>query len=75
MTLPNIKWGRTPWTLDENGLTIYDADQNRLLDIRGWGALTGGGGLALNHDVAEAAQIQLAKHIIELVNASSKKTG
>lgn len=73
MTLPNIGWGRTPWTIDEDGLAIYDADENKVLDIRGYGRLTGNGsgGLGLAHEDAAKAQAQLAQHVVELINASA----
>lgn len=48
-----------PFRYEPNAQIIQDAQNNRLLDIRGWGYLTGSGqALATPHSFDEAAKIQ-----------------
>lgn len=58
------KWIDGPWRVDNMGLGIWcdhkEKGANKLLDIRGWGFLTGKGHGALGLDSEEAESIQIA---------------
>lgn len=66
--LLNVDWATLPWKLDEYGLFIMDAGNRKVLDIRGWGHLTGGGALHLPQKDAEEAQKELGHFLVNLVN-------
>lgn len=68
--LPDVRWARRPWQVDEMGGFIVDADGNRVLDGRGWGHLTGGGGLRLDSDKAADIQTDLLHFVVNVVNKS-----
>ncbi len=70
MPIPSIGWGNIPWSVDSQGLYILDANGRKLLEVRGWGRLTGRGseGLGLSEEVASKAQEELARHVVEVVN-------
>lgn len=63
-----VDWATLPWKLDEEGLFITDADGRKLLDIRGWGHLTGKAALALPDNEASDHQKELGEFIVHLVN-------
>lgn len=48
--------------------TIWDAT-SKVVDMRGWGHLTGGGAHGLPHDKAAKIQDQLGEHLAQLMNA------
>lgn len=52
---------------------IFDSQQRKVLDVRGWGFLTGQGigGKGLDHDVAAKVQDDLGKRIAALMNRDS----
>lgn len=54
-------------TYNPNNTIIY-ADDKLFIIIRGWGHLTGSGGLGLDDDTAVAIQTGFANHIIESLN-------
>ena len=62
-----------PVEADPYGLTISDAEGHKILDIRGWGRLTGKGygGLGLSAEEAENIQKKRAKHIVDLMNRAN----
>ena len=64
--VPQFKYNR-------DGQWIEDATGNRLLDLRGWGFLTGQGSAALNMSEDEAAQIQdrIGEHVTGLMNRNA----
>lgn len=49
---------RAPFTYDGHGTCIWDAETNKVLDIRGWGYLTGKGAAALGLSDVEASRLQ-----------------
>ena len=51
----DLRW-KLPLRGDSFGTYIFDADQQMIAQSRGWGHLTGGGGLKLDADTAEAIQ-------------------
>lgn len=53
MTKP--RW-KLPLHIDKDAMYIWDANHQMIAEIRGWGHLTGTGGLRLNHDEAVAVQ-------------------
>lgn len=63
-----VDWATLPWKLDEFGLFIMDAGNRKVVDIRGWGHLTGKGALGLSYDQATEHQKELGKFIVQLVN-------
>ena len=46
---------------------IVDQDHHRMLDVRGWGYLTGTGALNLPHDQAAAIQDQIGTNVAALL--------
>ncbi len=77
MTLPKVAWGRTPWKMDHG--FILDADGHKVLDVRGYGRLTGkgSGALGLSDETASLLQDELGQHVIDLINkqAQAEKDG
>lgn len=61
---------RAPFTYDEHGTCIWDAATNKVLDIRGWGYLTGKGAAALGLSDVEATRLQdeIGKTVARLLN-------
>ena len=59
---------KPPFRYDSMGVCIFDSDNNLILDLRGWGYLTGGGG-GLGYDSEKAALIQdnIGKRIAEIM--------
>ncbi len=72
MTPPEISfllakpYWRPPFKHDSG--MIVDRDHHRMLDVRGWGHLTGGGAHALNDDKAAAIQDQIGESVAALIN-------
>lgn len=52
---------------------IWSADQARVLDVRGWGHLTGGGAHGLPEEKAAAIQDEFGEHVAQLLNANWPK--
>jgi hypothetical protein len=63
-----------PFRYNMDGQWIEDSKGHRMLDMRGWGYLTGKGSEALGMDVDAAAKIQdnIGKRTVELLNADVK---
>lgn len=61
-----------PFSYDDQAQFIQDAENHLLLDIRGWGFLTGqgSGGLGLNDVAALAIQDEIGRRITALLNGS-----
>jgi hypothetical protein len=61
-----------PFSYDDQAQFIQDAENRLLLDIRGWGFLTGqgSGGLGLNDVAALAVQDEIGRRITALLNGS-----
>ena len=62
-----------PWTppflYNRAGQWIEDIRGRRILDMRGWGFLTGrGGGLAMDEDEAAKIQDTIGEHVAVLMN-------
>lgn len=64
-------WGALPWKADELGMWITDANGARVCDIRGWGHLTGT--RSMPPENAAQLQIEMAKRIVEVMNATAVK--
>lgn len=68
----------SPWTppfkYDEFGNWITDSREHRILDMRGWGFLTGGGhgALGMHEDDASAVQDRIGKRVCELLNKDAQ---
>src|SRR5688572_23452093 len=63
----DLRW-KLPLRGDSFGTYIFDADQQMIAQSRGWGHLTGGGGLKLDADTAEAIQKARLDEIARRVN-------
>jgi hypothetical protein len=63
-----------PFRYNMDGQWIEDSKGQRMLDIRGWGYLTGKGSEALGMDEDAAAKIQdaIGKRTADLLNADVK---
>lgn len=63
-----------PFSYNMDGQWIEDSKGNRMLDMRGWGYLTGKGSEALGMDEDDAAKIQdaIGQRTAELLNADVK---
>lgn len=59
-----------PFKYNDEGQWIEDSKGQRLLDMRGWGYLTGQGSEALGMDLEAAAEIQdkIGQHVTALMN-------
>lgn len=64
---------KPPFVYNRDGQWIEDVEGNRMLDMRGWGYLTGKGSQALGLGEDEAAKIQdtIGAHVTGLLNADS----
>lgn len=64
------RYWKAPFRYDEEGTMIWDANNERVLDVRGWGYLTGKGSAALGLPPEEAATIQndLGKIVVQSLN-------
>lgn len=65
-----------PFRYNMDGQWIEDSNGQRMLDLRGWGFLTGKGSEALGMDEDAAAKIQddIGKHVAELLTADAKRS-
>ena len=72
-SLPSKYW-KAPFRYVDTGSYIADANGDKMLDIRGWGHLTGRGAHALSDEVAEKIQDQLGEHVAAILNADWPKT-
>lgn len=66
--------GYAPWTppfsYNRDGQWIEDSRGNRLMDVRGWGFLTGrGNGLAMDEEAAAKIQDAMGERVTTLINA------
>ena len=71
-----------PFRTDDYGCKIYGTDKdghgwNQVLDIRGWGYLTGrgSGALGLSEKEAIAEQIKFANWAVDALNAAWERDG
>ena len=62
---------RGPFSYEEHGQRIYDANGTLVLDVRAWGYLTGKGSLDLPERLAIAAQDQFGRFVVEKMNAEN----
>ncbi len=65
----DLKW-KLPLHADDQGIYILDADGNMVVEMRGWGFLTGSGGKFLDPDDAIVIQKARAEFIVNAVNAT-----
>lgn len=68
-----VPW-KGPFKYNEEGQFIVDSDNQIMLDIRGWGWLTGkgSGGMKLDDSVAATLQDRMGNHVCNLLNADIK---
>jgi hypothetical protein len=59
---------KPPFKYNLDGQWIEDSAGNKLFDIRGWGFLTGNGGLRMNPKDAALVQDSIADHVVKLMN-------
>ena len=69
---PNWK---APFRYDPEGTCIFDADESKILDVRGWGHLTGAGAWRMPVEEAERIQDQLGRHLALVLNAAWANAG
>lgn len=62
-----------PFRYHEGGQWIEDSKGQRLLDLRGWGFLTGKNALAMEENAAAQLQDKVGRHVTELLNADTKE--
>jgi hypothetical protein len=64
---------KPPFKYDEHG-GITDSKEHKILDVRGWGFLTGKGygAMGLNEGVASEIQDRIAERICEVLNKDWK---
>lgn len=67
----NLHW-KLPLHIDALGMYIFDADNNMVAQLRGWGHLTGVGGLRLDPDFAKGVQIARGQAIVDAVNCDGR---
>lgn len=65
--MTDLRW-KLPLHRDPTGTYIFDADNTMVAQIRGWGHLTGTGGLHLSADDAEDVQFARLDTIARAVN-------
>lgn len=68
-----MSWPSYPVKYDANGQSILDRNGSKVLDIRGWGYLTGGGGLKLEEKVASKMQDELGEKVTHWLNATQQQ--
>ena len=61
---------KAPFKYDDMGCWIVDANGKRVLDLRGWGYLTGTGcgGLRMTQEAACVIQDRVGRRVVELLN-------
>lgn len=62
---------KPPFRYNVEGQWIEDTQGQRLLDVRGWGFLTGKGACNLDEDDAAKIQDAIGVHVTELMNADA----
>jgi hypothetical protein len=60
-----------PFRFDPSGTMIFDAQNRVVLDVRGWGYLTGTGGLGLSDLEADKIEIAFGRRVAEAMNQFS----
>jgi len=58
-----------PFHVDPSGVSVRDANEQHICDLRAWGHLTGRGGLGLSDSEAWEIQKARAKFICDTMNA------
>lgn len=64
-----------PFKYWDEGMSILDSNELHVIDIRGWGHLTGRGGLNLPHEEAMKIQDAFGKKVAQLLNEAHGKPG
>ena len=59
-----------PYTYDTHGCFIRDQNNTKILDLRGWGRLTGQNALAMTSDEAMELQDEFGAFLAEVLNTS-----
>lgn len=62
---------KPPFVYNRDGQWIEDSKGNRVLDLRGWGFLTGKGSLGLDENIAAGIQDALGVHVAGLLSADA----
>jgi hypothetical protein len=67
------RWPELPVKYDPMGYCIWDANGSKVLDMRGWGRLTGhgSGGLKLPPEEGRRLQDELAERIVGFINGGT----
>jgi hypothetical protein len=63
---------KPPFKYDANGIFILDSDGNCILDIRGWGFLTGANGMDYGSEQAAIIQDRIGERVAQLMNEDVK---
>jgi len=64
-----VRHWKAPFRYDAEGQTIWDANNERALDVRGWGYLTGQGALGLPDAKAEKIMDDFGQSVVRILNA------
>jgi hypothetical protein len=57
-----------PFRFDPTGTMIFDSENRVVLEVRGWGYLTGSGGLGLTDLEADKIEIEFGKRVAAAMN-------
>lgn len=64
---------KPPFKYDTDGLCIRDSDNNFILDVRGWGYLTGtGGGLGYSSEKAASIQDKIGERVAQIMTEDAR---
>ena len=63
---------KKPFVYDDYGYSIMDANGNKVIDVRGWGYLTGKGALGYSSDKAKGIQDNIGRHIAQMMNEDAE---
>ena len=63
---------KKPFVYDDYGYSIMDANGNKVIDIRGWGYLTGKGALGYSSDKAKEIQDNIGRRIAQMMNEDAE---
>ena len=63
---------KTPFRYDPEGQVITDAEGSRIIDVRGWGHLTGRAAHALDDAQASAIQDEIGTAVLGFLNSHWK---
>lgn len=66
---------KPPFKYDDMGSCLLDSNDNKILDVRGWGFLTGRGALALDDETAISIQNGIGQNVTNLMNDYAKLNG